>query len=30
MGKQINYWMEYDSFLLVAKKALYAVGIRKP
>lgn len=22
MGKQINYWMEYDSFLLVAKKAL--------
>lgn len=22
MGKQINYWMDYDSFLLVAKKAV--------
>lgn len=22
MGKQINYWMEYDSFLLLAQKAL--------
>ena len=22
MGKQLNYWMDYDSFVLVAKKAL--------
>ena len=22
MGKQINYWMDYESFLLVAKKAV--------
>lgn len=22
MGKQINYWMDYDSFLLLAQKAL--------
>lgn len=22
MGKQLNYWMDYDSFLLVAQKAL--------
>ena len=22
MGKQLNYWMEYDSFLLVAQKAV--------
>ncbi len=22
MGKQINYWMDYDNFILLAKKAL--------
>ena len=22
MGKQINYWMDYDSFLLVAQRAV--------
>lgn len=22
MGKQINYWMDYDNFLLVAQKAV--------
>ena len=22
MGKQINYWMDYDNFLLLAQKAL--------
>ena len=22
MGKQINYWMDYDNFVLLAKKAL--------
>ena len=21
MGKQINYWMDYDNFLLLARKA---------
>ncbi len=22
MGKQINYWMDYDNFILLAQKAL--------
>ena len=22
MGKQINYWMDYDNFLLLAQKAI--------
>ncbi len=25
MGKQINYWMDYDNFVLLAKKS---IGIR--
>lgn len=27
MGKQINYWMDYDSFLLLAQKALELGGV---